>query len=258
MDAAGPTYSAPALEKGLDILDLLAEAPEGLGQSEIARALDRSVGEIFRMLEVLVRRGWIARGPDQLYRLTLRMFEMAHRHPPTNRLLAAALPVMRGLSAEVDQSAHLSVHHDDRILVIAQVEAFSRMALSVRLGSSYPFTADRVSPRVLTAFQPDDQRQRWIAEIAARDPRPGALQRVRRDVARIRADGRVLAPSTMVDGVTDVCFPVIDAGGGAVAALVVPYLKMRDAKLDVSEVARLTGEAARAISASLGAPATDG
>jgi len=51
-------YSAPALEKGLDILELLSEQEIGLTQVEIARSLDRTVGEIFRMLVVLQNRGF--------------------------------------------------------------------------------------------------------------------------------------------------------------------------------------------------------
>ena len=42
-------YAAPALEKGLDLLEALAEAPGGLGQRELAERVNRSVGEVFRM-----------------------------------------------------------------------------------------------------------------------------------------------------------------------------------------------------------------
>ena len=58
-----PNYSAPALEKGLDILELLSEQEAGLTQSEIARGLGRSIGEIFRMLMVLRDRGFVSQDP---------------------------------------------------------------------------------------------------------------------------------------------------------------------------------------------------
>src|SRR5260370_4011048 len=45
-----PRYPTPALEKGLDILELLANHPTGLTQSEVARSLDPTVSEIFRIL----------------------------------------------------------------------------------------------------------------------------------------------------------------------------------------------------------------
>ena len=39
------TYSAPALEKGLDIIELLSRSFLGLSQAEIAKELKRSVNE---------------------------------------------------------------------------------------------------------------------------------------------------------------------------------------------------------------------
>jgi len=56
-------YTAPALEKGLDILERLSLSETGLSLSEIARDLGRSVSEIFRMLVVLEQRGYISQSP---------------------------------------------------------------------------------------------------------------------------------------------------------------------------------------------------
>ena len=80
MDAKTPKYTAPALEKGLDILEHLSQSESGLTQAEIARVLGRSVSEIFRMLVVLQERGYITfdAGSDR-YVLTTLLFEIAHR-----------------------------------------------------------------------------------------------------------------------------------------------------------------------------------
>ena len=48
-----PTYSAPALDKGLDILEILAKTVMPMTMSEISDKAGRSRGEIFRMLQVL-------------------------------------------------------------------------------------------------------------------------------------------------------------------------------------------------------------
>jgi hypothetical protein len=50
------SYRAPALEMGLDILELLPTTEDGLSQAKIAKALERSPNEICRMLDRLVRR----------------------------------------------------------------------------------------------------------------------------------------------------------------------------------------------------------
>ncbi len=54
-------YRAPALDKGLDILELLAEEEAGLTQAEIAKRLDRGASEFYRMLDRLVKRGYVSR-----------------------------------------------------------------------------------------------------------------------------------------------------------------------------------------------------
>src|SRR5688572_13597466 len=81
-------YTAPALEKGLDILELLAGEGDALSQAAIAQRLARSTAELFRMLSVLERRGYVTRHADGGYRLSLRLFELAHQHPPLKRLLS--------------------------------------------------------------------------------------------------------------------------------------------------------------------------
>ena len=57
-------YRAPALDKGLDILELLSEQPQVLTRAEIVKAMGRSPSEIYRMLERLVARHYVARSPE--------------------------------------------------------------------------------------------------------------------------------------------------------------------------------------------------
>jgi uncharacterized membrane protein len=53
-------YAAPALDKGLDILELLSSVSEALTHSEIASRLGRTLTEVFRMLVCLEQRGYIS------------------------------------------------------------------------------------------------------------------------------------------------------------------------------------------------------
>jgi DNA-binding IclR family transcriptional regulator len=62
--SADERYRAPALDKGLDILELLAAQPQGLTRAEIVKEMDRSASEIYRMLERLVARQYVMRNPS--------------------------------------------------------------------------------------------------------------------------------------------------------------------------------------------------
>src|SRR6185503_8969688 len=66
-------YRAPALDKGLDILELLSEQKEGLTRAEIMKALGRNASEMYRMLERLVARQYVVRSPGgDRYTLSLK------------------------------------------------------------------------------------------------------------------------------------------------------------------------------------------
>ena len=245
-------YSAPALEKGLDVLELLAGAP-GLTQNQIATRLGRSASELFRMIDVLERRGYVQRNPaDATYGLTLRLFELAHRQRGTRQLLDAALPRMRELADATGQSNHLVMLHAERILVLAQTDSPGAMGFSVRLGAHFAFRADRVSARVLCAFQPPERRATMIAAMRQGDAQAPAAALLARRVAQIARRGYEERTSDTFPGITDICFPIIDQAGNAIATLTLPYLRQRDVQMPIGAARAAHAQAAAAISAAMG------
>jgi DNA-binding IclR family transcriptional regulator len=244
-------YSAPALEKGLDVLELLATEPHGMSLQEIARCLARSPAELYRMLDVLVQRSFLTRLPDTTYALTLRLFELAHRHPPVDRLLDVAVPRMQTLARRTGQSNHLSVHHDARLVVLARAEPPEPMSCLVRQGAHFAFHDDRVSARVITAFQTGERRNQYFDELLAERRSAARSRHLEQRLEHIRLRGYDEGPSDTVGGVVDICFPVFDQFG-VIAALNVVYLRQRDAKVGVPVVRGALAETATAISRSLG------
>ena len=104
-------YTAPALEKGLDILELLSQSKDGLTQAEIANKLKRSVNEIYRMLNILTQRNYIeADKNSDIYNLTYKLLETSLNHHPIKNLIQKTIPMMRELAQLCNQSLHLSIY----------------------------------------------------------------------------------------------------------------------------------------------------
>src|ERR1700747_787525 len=151
-------YAAPALEKGLDVLELLSSAPEALSNSEIARRLGRTVNEVFRMLVCLEERGYISRtGSDERYQLTLKWLEIVHRRHPLQRLIAQAHPLMQQVANHTRQSCHLAILNSAEVVVVAQVDAPGSLGFSVRLGAKVDLL-NTASGHVILAFQTEQVR----------------------------------------------------------------------------------------------------
>ncbi len=216
-------YTAPALEKGLDILELLSTEEAGLAQNEIARRMGRSVSEIFRMLVVLQARGYLMQDPlSDRYLLTTLLFEIGHRTPLIKRLSTAAAPVMQRLARDVNQSCHLAIISGSSVIVIAQVDSPGNNIMSVRLGAKIDLWRAS-SGRVILAHRTPEK----LAETMADTPVPEgrSFEEIEADFARIRATGHEVMDSFVARGIVNISAPVFDHSGEAVAALTIPYLQ---------------------------------
>jgi DNA-binding IclR family transcriptional regulator len=250
MDARPPKYTAPALEKGLDILEHLSRSETGLTQAEIARALGRSVSEIFRMLVVLQDRGYVAldSGTDR-YVLTTLLFEIAHRTPLTRRLTMAAAPLMRDLAQRINQSVHLAVLADESVLIVGQVDPPARHVMSVRLGTRVNLWRAS-SGRVMMAMQTDAA----LTAMLARAPLPDGITeaQLRYDLAAIRSRGHEIVDSFVIKGVVNISAPIVDHTGLAVAALTVPHIERFGERVSFSDCCIATIASAARLTQSLG------
>ncbi|MCD1619978.1 IclR family transcriptional regulator [Salipiger marinus] len=214
-------YRAPALSKGLDILELLASGAEGLTQVDIAKTLGRTTPEIFRMLMVLRQRGYVELGEgDDRYHLSTKMFEVAHRHPPMRRLTAIAGEAMQKLADALNQSMHLAILHSGRVLVVAQVDCPDNHLTSVRLGAQVP-VADTASGRVLAAWMAPPALDRLLAEMAEPEARRAGFLA---DLPGVRAAGYCESPSLTIAGVHNLSAPVFDFSGRVAAAVTIPFI----------------------------------
>jgi DNA-binding IclR family transcriptional regulator len=167
-------YPTPALEKGLDILELFASTPSGLTVSEAARRLERTVSEIFRMVLCLEQRGYLAQSQDnERYHLTLRLFRLAQEHPPTKRLVMEALPTMHQLAHKLRQSCHLGVLDGGHVVILAQVDSPESTGFYVKVGSKVDLM-HAATGHVILAHQSEEARGRaideWRAETKKRKP----------------------------------------------------------------------------------------
>jgi len=207
-------YRAPALDKGLDILEFLAATEASRSQAEIAKALDRSPSEIYRMLDRLVRRNYVRRTEQDRYELTLKLFEVAHQTPPLRRLIAHATPVLSTFAAAAVQAAHMVVFDHGSLVVVAQVEAPGYWSLAIRVGSRVSF-ADTGSGHVMLAFATEDQRDTMHRESAVISER----------LALVRERGYEMMPSQQIEGVTNLAVPVFGPQKSIVAVLSCPFVR---------------------------------
>lgn len=225
-DKATSKYRAPALEKGLDVLELLATAKSPMTLSQISARLDRSVSELFRMVQVLEARGYVGMSASgEGFELTNKLFSLGISRGPSQNLLASALPLMQTLSDQTRQACHLAIASDDRMVVIARIEAPGDVGFSVRVGYQRPL-AHSTSGLLIYAFQKPKIREQWRALLKP-GLSPDEWATFEAQAEKALAQGHFSAPSSYIDGITDISCPVIN-DVGVVAALTMPWIHIED------------------------------
>lgn len=239
------SYSAPALEKGFNVIELLADYPQGLTISEITSRLGLSMSEIFRVIMVMERCAWLRRGEGDRFRVTTKVLDLALRATPSEELIQAAAPLMRELANRIDQSCHLVVRNGDSGLIVFRHLNPGPMGFSVQPGIRIPLETS-CSGHVLLSFNALDNGQ--VPDDA---PRNAALEV---NLQKVRARGYETMKSARTLGVTDMSYPIFGSQAQVLAALTVPFLQLIDGTqvMDFDAARELLEQTASRISETLG------
>ncbi|WP_442678055.1 IclR family transcriptional regulator [Sphingomonas sp. ASY06-1R] len=222
------TYAAPAIEKAFEILEALATRPEGALISEIATQLNRSVGELFRIIVVLEQLGYLRKSlTSDRYTVAYKLLDLAYRATPAQDLIRAALPEMQILALEAGQSCHLVVPSGGRGLVIAREEQPGTRGFALKVGAQIDII-NSCSGQVILTFSNIQRAERIVR--AAEEERNIKVDRswLSDRIAVIRRLGYDSRKSPITYGVTDISFPVFGFDRNVVAALTVPFLELID------------------------------
>ena len=231
-------YRAPALAKGLEILELLASSPDRIPLVGICEKLSRSRNEIFRMVQELDAAGYIRKGEqNDGYELTQKLLKLGLEQPRNKSLLETALPYMRKFSNTTGNSCHLAIRADELIIVIARIEAPGPVSFSIRVGHRRPI-ADSTSGIILFAGQTAQVQAEWSEIMRTHNESFDEAQFMKR-VSKCAAQGFVQNESRFIDGVTDIAAP-IRHNGTTIASLTSSCLFTKENgnknKLPVSEL----------------------
>lgn len=247
-DKSKRQYTAPALEKGFEILELLADLQKPMSLSQISLTLERSKSEIYRMVAALEKRGYLTRNEGgELFHITNKLFDLGMKVPPVGTLIEAAFPLMHKLSANIMQSCHIAVANQERMVVIARVESPASVGLAVRVGHHLDLHLAG-SGLVLLANMPEVQREVALNTIAAKS---AEFERsvCEANINRVRQEGHARVESAIVPGLIDLSYPIfMGQSGHAIACLTVPYLQEKSMSLSVNETETFIHQAARQLS----------
>src|SRR5262249_38951963 len=130
-----------------------------LALSEICYRVDLPKTTVFRYLQTLCACGFVTHDPDtDLYRIGLRVWELGQSVHEPLRMREFALPVMRDLRDQFNETVNLGVLNGFDVVYLEIIESRRSLRMQAQLGGRDPIYSTALGKAVL-AFMPEDQWQ---------------------------------------------------------------------------------------------------
>jgi DNA-binding IclR family transcriptional regulator len=238
-----------AVERALALLFRLAASPHGVGLQQLARDVGCSKSTVHRLLTTLQAVGVAQQDArSRLYQPGPRLAELTPA-PQEADLRRLALPIMRQLRDETEETVTLHVIQNDSHVVVEQVESEHEIRRILPIGQPVPLRTGATA-RAILAFLPEHE----AAAILARTRRPGEPGPPAGELRRVRERGYSLSPGERIAGGTAMSAPVFDASGRLCAALSVSGPRFRFSLARAARSGPALAAAARRLSLALGRP----
>ena len=259
-------YNAPALDKGLDILELLSISDNGLTQAQIAKKLNKSVNEIYRMISTLLSREYVELDEvTDIYNLSYKILNMTAKFEPVKTLVARTIPIMKEIATKTNQSIHLAIYTRGKILIIAQEDSPSFFNYHMSVGANFDLL-ETSSGRVLLTFQTEKERKRRLerrkfymnidknSNVSISNLKKIENKFSKKTIHKIMKDRFEVVKSLQIKGVTNISTPIFDHTENAIAALTIPFVDriIKKNELSIKQVTNLLQTYARKISSEMG------
>lgn len=172
-----------AVDKALDIIEIVAAADPAPRLSELAATAGLHRATAHRVLADLLRRGWVQRDGDR-YRPGVAVLRLS-RGAASDALAALARPILGGLAERTAMMVNLQVLEADSARVIDAVRPVRLAMITDLLGESLPVHRF-AGPLALVAALPEAARRPYLRPAQA-DGYP--MDTLHADLAAVVRDG---------------------------------------------------------------------
>ncbi len=249
------TRPVQALDRGLSILDYLADHPQGEASlSELTGFLEIDKSAVFRMLKTLAARRLVSfDAAANLYRLGSGVYRLAaatERHTPLHELAA---PHLRRINLATNEDTHLAIRSEESVVFLGRHGSREIIGVNTHIGHREPLYCTAIG-RAMLAHLPDLEIHRVLEATKFVRLTPRTLVKktaLLKELRRVHAQGYAIDDEERKEGVFCIAAPVFNRRREVIAAIGISGLKAR-MEPRIPQFIALVQACAQEMSASLG------
>lgn len=214
-------YSAPAVDRALDILEFMAQHPKPYGTTELARCLKIPVNSVFRILKRLTERDYTVQDPvSGGYQLSTRVFSMGMSLYTRFELRLRARPHMEWLCQETEETCQLQVPRGNMMLVLDTVSPEIQFYIRVVPGSLIYYHPNAYGKAVLAFRTEEEVRQMLPSRLPGLTPNTIVLRNdLMTQLDEVRQTGLAYDNEEYNQGIVCIGAPIFDVQGSVAGGI---------------------------------------
>lgn len=241
-------YFSRAVGKALEILELLERHSSSMALHEISREIRLSKTSAFRLLCTLETAGYVLPSGVGRFELVPELCRAVSTQFIV-RLMRAATPLMQDLSRELRETVSVAALFENRVEVVAVAESPEILRMGNVVGHILPPNASSLG-KVITAFQPDERREKLLRSFGVYRFTPYTLtdrRELDQEFERIREQRSAADREESVSEGHCFAVPIFDERGEVPAGISVslPKFRYRDLAQEDAFIAALRHVAAQ-------------
>ncbi|MFB4164520.1 IclR family transcriptional regulator [Alteribacillus sp. JSM 102045] len=244
-----------SVERTLQCIELLKNAKQGLGISELSRQLGVAKSTVHRILSTLMQKGYVKQDPGtELYTLGLTFIEVGQHVLESLDVRQVASPYLQKLVDHTGETAHLVLFEQDHVAYIDKVESPKTIRMYSSIGKTAPLHCTGVGKAVL-AFLPEEETEELLSRMKLTSYTEHtiiSISQLKEQLQKIKQQGYSIDDEEHEKGIRCAAAPVFDHNGRPAAGISVsgPEMRLSDEKL--KKCAELVVKAGEDISSFLG------
>jgi IclR family transcriptional regulator, KDG regulon repressor len=204
-------------------LETLADAPGGLGVSDLGRRLGVDKSTAHRLLGTMAARGFVRLNPhSQRYTLGLRLVALGTVAARSVDLTDVARPYLEALRDQTAEATSLAVLSEGEVLFLARAAAPGVLSVDHGVGTRMPVHCSALGKVLLATADDEALLDQAIARRGMARFTPRTItdrDDLIRHLGQVAARGWALDDEEFTSGLRCLAAPLRDASGAVVAAL---------------------------------------
>lgn len=227
--------SIRAVERALDVLMCFSSQTPELSMTQISEMVGINKSTVHRLLATLEGKRFVERDAvTGVYRLGIRLLQMAFLTLEHNDLRRLAAPFLHNLCDQFRENVNLSVLDDTDVVYLDVIESPQRVKLAATPGQRLPAFCT-ASGKAILAFLPEEKIQEILARGIPRYTQNTLTteEAFLEDMRRTRERGYAISEQEFEDGINAIAAPICNQPIASVSIAGPAYRLTRERMIEI-------------------------